>query len=133
MTTVMIYGHSDDLVIAEVDGVHDDEYCAYDKSYVEVSTGDVFSVVYDAEGIWRFNPEEITGQLTVQRVDPGHSDDQNDYSETLLLEGTIDWVDVWPHYPPTEDDIQSRIEEEELLSSLNVDQLSRIYRIAKER
>ena len=85
---IKIYGASDDLV--EVEGGIREEFnpSGNDPSYLIVSEGSVFKIVYDDDGIWRVN-RIITGTAEVSKVDGDVVQDTNDI---VTVSGDIRWI-----------------------------------------
>lgn len=94
MTTVKVYGQSDDLI--ELDGDLQDEIGCYgaddeNGSLVAFSDGTVLRITYGAnnEGFWRIT------RLVVGTAEYTHTpgqDDVDDYSDVVTLEGDIKWA-----------------------------------------
>ncbi len=110
MVTIKIYGASDDLVEVEGQVPGCNEYGSYSHPlYIELSTGDVFKVEYTDAGVWEVRPEELTGKLT-QRFEPhGDGGDPEPYTDTVTVSGPIEWVEAWENYPPTVDDMKTKM------------------------
>lgn len=121
MKTITIYGASDDLVeVRDVIGFHapgslSDEFSGGDDpTYVELSTGDVFAVVYGPSGIWRVTHHVVSGRCTVDldiRPEPGEDEDPDPYTDTAKVTGPIVWVRAWPSWPPHPRDLREAITE----------------------
>jgi hypothetical protein len=73
----VITGASDDLI--EISGELEEEFNAYDCSdgTMAFSDGTLLTVVYDENGIWRFNPI-YKGNLYDKKVDGSVGEDTND-------------------------------------------------------
>lgn len=87
---IKIYGSSDDLI--EIDG--DIRGAFYlqnsdENSYLGLSDGTLISVLYDSDGIWRFNVLR-KGLSNIKKVDLDLEADE--YSEVLEVDGKISWV-----------------------------------------
>lgn len=112
MTKIKISGGSDDLI--EVDGDFSLEE-DYNSGFVELSTGDVFSVKYDHAGIWRVEQVVTTGLCQTELI-PCLDDDEDDEgdkdSEEMIVTGPIDWVRVVPLWPITAQSMFRRVEYE---------------------
>ena len=94
MSTLTIYGASDDLI--EVDGDIREEFdsCEEDKAVLAFSDGTVLSVHYD--GQWTFK-RVVKGSATFTKdeatSDEGkRPDGKPAYSDVVTLEGEIRWV-----------------------------------------
>lgn len=135
-TTIKIYGASDDLI--EVEGDFEDEWGAGhdDAGYVELSTGDVFFVRYEDDGVWRVKHHVVSGKVEV-RNDPcpplneeGENDDDR-YTDECVVHGDIEWVDCWEEWPPPEDEMRGRVEEN--IGDLKGDALREAYAMVRGR
>lgn len=111
---ITLRGYSDDLVCVGPQGApHSDEVGAYgdDATFIELSTGQVFSVVYSREGIWRI--AQVAGSVegadvvpcpsTEEEIDDG-SDDYSDVATIACPEGTT-WCS-WSSWPPKRRDVE---------------------------
>lgn len=111
---ITLHGYSDDLVYVGPQGApHSDEVGAYgdDATFIELSTKQVFSVVYSREGIWRI--AQVAGSVegvaiqpcksTEEEIDDG-SDDYSDVATITCPEGTT-WCS-WSSWPPKRRDVE---------------------------
>jgi hypothetical protein len=89
MSTVIIYGSSDDLI--EVDGDKREEFYALgdENNFVCCSDGTVLQLVYDDEGMWRITIIH-SGSAEIEVTLATDIDD--DYSDRAVLTGDISWV-----------------------------------------
>lgn len=117
MTTIKIYGASDDLI--EVDGPRpfNDEWGAGGNEgcavgYVELSTGDVFRVAYaeGERGTWAVTHHVRSGRLNAVVITPApDGEDPDPYTDIAEVTGGIEWVDCWPTWPPHEETMRERV------------------------
>jgi len=89
MTSVTIYGASDDLI--EVEGDLNEEFNPSGDgiSYLAFTDGTVLSILYGEEGIWRINRIAAGG---AQYVKFEADDPDKNYSDRVTLEGDIKGV-----------------------------------------
>lgn len=89
MKTIEIYGASDDLI--EIDGDICEEFnpISDETSYIACSDGTLLTVEYTRQGYWRINRIQ-EGTAKYSKVEGKNVDD--DYSDTVTLEGEISWV-----------------------------------------
>jgi hypothetical protein len=90
MTTLTIYGASDDLI--EVEGAFNDEFPYRDDegNLLAFNDGTVLRIHYTNAGVWRISTI-VTGSA-VLRLDQAPEDDDDNYSDRLTLTGDIRWV-----------------------------------------
>lgn len=111
---IKIFGYSDDMI--EVEGSSDingcDEFGGRNGHIVLMPTGDRFRVKYGAErpGVWSVTHEHDSGRLRVaiDKAPPG--DDPDPYTDTAIVEGTIESVRFWRNWPPSSREILERVE-----------------------
>jgi hypothetical protein len=106
MTTITIYGASDDLIYVDGDVPGCNEYGAWrNPKYVELSNGAMFKAEYDANGEWRISQVRTGGAAAdgtvVTRAAVGTLGNKVEYSEQVTVTGPIEWVDVWLSEEPT--------------------------------
>lgn len=130
---IKISGYSDDNVAVE-GGPHTDEWGAYgdDPSFVVLSTGDRFSVVFGEEGIWRIEHVHDTEKLDVE-IEKALADDDEGGTDVATVVGEFEWVDCWRSWPPEKDEIFDRMENQDLLRELDAEKLLGVYNVAKGR
>lgn len=96
---VKVYGASDDLV--EVEGDIREEFYALgefdngeakDGGYLAFSNGAVFRIEYTNQGVWRITPTVAYPAGHDFRVIQTPADDEDNYSDILEMEDTIEWV-----------------------------------------
>ena len=110
---IKIYGASDDLVEVEGDVPGCDEFGHYgdEPGFVELSTGDIFSVVYGAgkRAVWQIKHAHKSGKLkvTIQKAPKG--DEPDPYTDTAVISGPIEWVEFWENWPPNYEDIREKV------------------------
>lgn len=96
MSTVTIYGESDDLI--ELDGdLYEEISPGYeaDTTVLSFSDGTVLTISY-VSGFWRINTI-VKGTATLEKVEG--TDDEDDYSDRVTLTGDIQWcVPGWTFY-----------------------------------
>lgn len=96
---ITIYGASDDLV--EVEGGIREEF-NYD-GYLHFSDGTVIHAVYNADGIWRLRrTKKGTANYQHKRCD---GDNDDDYTDKVILTGTIESVAFWPKEKPDKESL----------------------------
>lgn len=98
-----LQGYSDDIVYIGPQGTpHSDEVYAYsdDGRFVELSTGQVFHVVYSDEGVWRVT--QVAGETDGVSYQPAEAAEDDDvYSDVATItcpDGTT-WC-AWETWPP---------------------------------
>lgn len=122
MQTVTISGYSDDIIDVEgtVSGCDEYNTDVYGlPGYVELSTGDVFSVQFsDATGKWRVEHHVSTGVLRVdiERVELPATDDEDDvddgdFTDVATVKGPITRVNFWNSWPPTMSEVRDAVEQ----------------------
>lgn len=91
VSTIEIYGHSDDIVC--VDGAITEEFYPDLRDnapcVVAVSDGTLLRVRYDDDGCWRIVPL-AKGSAVYEKTEATGSDDE--YSDRITLTGQIEWV-----------------------------------------
>lgn len=89
MSSITVYGASDDLI--EIEGGLREEFEAADGSmnYLAFSDGTVLSVVYGKDGLWTLR-RVVTGTASFSKHDA--TDEDEDYSDRVTLDGNILWV-----------------------------------------
>lgn len=109
MTTIIIYGASDDLVEVEGKVPGCDEYTSFDRPKVVVCepSGDRFRVEFGQRG-WTVTHEHASGALSVD-IRNAPEDDEDDYSDRACVVGEIVSVHVWSKWPPRAEDYAARI------------------------
>jgi hypothetical protein len=89
-----IYGCSDDLVELEGD-INDEFYMpTNDSAYLGLSNGTLLSIVYDADGLWRIRVLATSEDTQVGdiKIIPAPPNDDDQYSDVAIVDGTITWV-----------------------------------------
>jgi hypothetical protein len=88
MSTVRVYGHSDDLI--EIEGDLSEEFGAYDSDpiYLGFSDGTVLAVDYTDE--WRISIR-VRGSADLQ-ITTAADRHEGCYSDEAVLTGDIKWV-----------------------------------------
>jgi len=86
---IKIYGASDDLI--EIEGDINEEFSAFldENGHIAISDGSLIKVFYNGE--WFFNVLK-KGLCTIIKRGILDKDNEQEYSEELLLEGKIDWI-----------------------------------------
>lgn len=97
MIEITITGYSDDCI--EIEGDIREEWNWYaedveDRRLIAVSDGTLLSVMYDHEGIWRFNPVKL-GTAEYAKREGIAADDTHDI---ITLKGDIQWVALAVNY-----------------------------------
>jgi hypothetical protein len=90
MTTITVFGHSDDLI--EFEGDLREEIGWYEDSkpcHIAFSDGTLLSILYDKDGIWRISRVAV-GSTDYQKTEGTSS--EHDYSDRVTLTGDIFWV-----------------------------------------
>jgi len=102
MATIKIYGASDDLIEVEGKVPGCDEYNG-EVGFIELSLGYVFRIEYTKEGVWevRTHYGKSFEDIKCTTVPHGRTDvdDPQPCTDTLTIEGPIEWVrfcKVWP-------------------------------------
>lgn len=116
MTTIVIYGASDDLLEIEGRAPGCDEYSAGRGDCVVelLPSGDRFRfrVRYGRgdDAVWTVEHEHDSGSLDVRidRAPPG--EDPDPYTDRAEVSGDIERVRVWQTWPPTSDEIERRVQ-----------------------
>lgn len=94
MPKLVIYGHSDDLIV--VGGDFSDEFSPSDPEggfAILVSDGTVVTGSYDFQGMWRLNVTSLSDTSSYVKDEGKHPD--TDYSDVIALEGpNVKWVGV---------------------------------------
>ncbi len=112
MATIKIYGSSDDLVEVEGSVPGCNEFGTYNRPlYVELSTGDVFKVEYTGVGVWEVthHVNAGVGGVTWSKINHGAGDDPEPYTDTVTASGAIEWVEAWESYPPTPEEMKTKM------------------------
>ena len=132
MAKITIYGASDDLI--EIEGAISEELNVYDSGFLHFNEGTVVSVVYDEEGLWKLS---VVKQGTAAVV--AHTfatDEEDDYSDKLILEGEISRVDFWEKVDgPTEKELRKKVEdmlEDIYLNDAPFPAVKKLYDILRE-
>jgi hypothetical protein len=91
MSTVRIYGASDDLI--EIDGDLSEEFGAYDSDpvYLGFSDGTLLNIRYDNDGNWRI-VIAARGAGTEVKVTAAMDRHEGCYSDEAVLIGDLRWV-----------------------------------------
>ncbi len=90
--SITIYGASDDLI--EIDGDVEDEFGAWNDTinYIAVSTGLLATIAYGMDGsFWRIH---VLTPGTTPHTLAKATDEKDDYTDRLVVEGDIKWVVV---------------------------------------
>lgn len=85
---ITIYGASDDLIEIEGDITEEFDACG-DGTYIGCSDGTLLFIDYNRHGFWRINILS-SGTSKITRTDG--TDENNDYSDKVTLEGDIKWL-----------------------------------------
>ena len=94
MSTIRVYGASDDLI--EVEGYLSEEFpCPQDddgrdRALLAFSTGVVLEVEYGSEGIWRIR--QVGGSSDQVKIDLNPPEDDDRYSDVAELLEPAEWV-----------------------------------------
>lgn len=90
MSTVTIYGASDDLI--EIEGSLREEFAAaYEAStWLVFGDGTILEVRYDDNGVWRIT-QKTAGSSYLQKLE-APVDDEDNYSDRVILTGELNWV-----------------------------------------
>lgn len=94
--SLRVYGHSDDLVLAEGDGISGEFYLpgGQEHLFLTFSSGVTLAVEYGVDAEWSVSelaaPDDV--DVTVEPV--GADGAPNDYTEVAVLEGgdLVEWV-----------------------------------------
>lgn len=89
--SITVYGASDDLI--EIEGDISEEFNALGEesgSVLAFSDGTLLSVLYDDNGIWRFN--RLRGGSAAYSKDENPPTDEDRYSDRVTLDGDVQWV-----------------------------------------
>lgn len=91
MSSVTIYGASDDLI--EVEGDLSEEFSPDSddqETWLVFGDGTVLAVRYDDFGVWRITRPQVGTADFEKDEDPGN--DENRYSDRVTLTGDLRWV-----------------------------------------
>lgn len=112
MATIKLYGASDDLIEIEGDVPGCDEHNFYtdgEPVFVVLSTGDVFAVTYGERGVWEVVHTVKTKKVKAKIVKAPKGDDPEPHTDTATISGPVEWVELWEHWPPTDEDVREKV------------------------
>lgn len=90
MSTVTIYGASDDLI--EIEGDLSEEFSlGSDAGRLALGDGTILDFRCDTFGVWRFT-RAVKGAGTAYHHDEDPGDDENRYSDRVTLTGDLRWI-----------------------------------------
>lgn len=107
---IQIYGASDDLV--EMRGDIEEEWgAASNGSFVVLSTGDVFSVIYCPGNLesWRVEHVVVSGECEVSIKRAPEGEDPDPYTDTANVVGPFTQADCWDSWPPDDEEVRERL------------------------
>lgn len=115
MSTVTIYGTSDDLVEIEGSVPGCDEYNVHRGTIVFEPTGDRFSICYSERGTWDLKLEACTGRLSIEFVRAPGGVNPCPYTDTVTVSGDVASVQFWnlpaDLWPPEPIHYRNRVEQ----------------------
>lgn len=95
MTTVKIYGASDDLV--EIDGTLEEEFsCPRGRAFLSFSDGTILFIEYNNIGEWKIS-RMVSGSAEYSHTTP----EGDDYTDKVELTGELRWA-LYTEFPESE-------------------------------
>lgn len=91
MTTITIYGASDDCICIQGD-TSEEFYANGDgQGWLQLNCGAVIGICYDLDGRWRIGIDVPTPGVTIERFyrAPAEDPDDRDYTDRLTISGDL--------------------------------------------
>lgn len=105
--TIRVACDGHDMIRAHgpVPGCTEIDVCDTGVGFIRLSTGDVFRAEFDPAAGWRIEPHTPNASGST-KWEIGREDRSGD---RLTVTGPVKWVELWPNYPPTEQDIREKV------------------------